>query len=126
MKLLFRAWYHSLPLRRPYRLSFATLERFETFYVALEGEGRIGFGEITPLPGYGGETVEQASRALTEAKGELAKGKPAAAAGSPAGPEIPLHRQRAGLRLRNLGGRREPGFHGASSCRRPPGRPLRR
>ncbi len=78
MKLTFRAWYHSLPLRRPYRLSFATLERFETFYVALEGEGRIGFGEVTPLPGYGGETVEQASRALTEAKGDLAAGKPAA------------------------------------------------
>ncbi len=78
MKLLFRAWYHYLPLRRPYRLSFATLEQFETFYVALEGEGRIGFGEITPLPGYGGETVEQASRALTEAKDELAAGKPAA------------------------------------------------
>jgi O-succinylbenzoate synthase len=77
MKLIFRAWYHSLPLRRPYRLSFATLERFETFYVALEGEGRIGFGEITPLPGYGGETVEQAGRALTEAKGGLASGKSA-------------------------------------------------
>lgn len=76
MKLTFRAWYHTLPLRRPYRLSFAVLERFETFYVAVEGEGRIGFGEITPLPGYGGETVEQAGRGLTEAKCELEAGKP--------------------------------------------------
>ncbi len=90
MKLLFRAWHHSLPLRRPYRLSFATLERFETFYVALEGEGRIGFGEITPLPGYGGETVEQASRALTEAKGELATGKPAAAVAARLAPKYPF------------------------------------
>jgi o-succinylbenzoate synthase len=76
MKLTFRAWHHSLPLRKPYRLSFAVLERFETFYVALEGEGRAGFGEITPLPGYGGETVEEAAGALAEAARESVAGKP--------------------------------------------------
>ncbi len=77
MKLTLRAWYHSLPLRRPYRLSFATLEQFDTFYVALEGEGKLGLGEITPLPGYGGETVEAAGLALAQAKKELVAGKPA-------------------------------------------------
>ncbi|MBI5578694.1 MAG: o-succinylbenzoate synthase [Deltaproteobacteria bacterium] len=76
MKLIFRAWHHSLPLRKPYRLSFTVLERFETFYVALEGEGRAGFGEITPLPGYGGETVQEAAGALAEAARELGAGKP--------------------------------------------------
>lgn len=76
MKVTFRAWHHSLPLRKPYRLSFTVLEKFETFYVALQSEGRIGFGEITPLPGYGGETVDEAAGALSEAARELAAGKP--------------------------------------------------
>lgn len=77
MKLKFRAWHHSLPLRKPYRSSLSVLEGFEVFYVALEGEGRIGFGEISPLPKYGGETVEETARALAGAASELAAGKPA-------------------------------------------------
>jgi o-succinylbenzoate synthase len=76
LTLVFRAWHHALPLKRPYRLSFAVLERFETFYVALEGEGNTGFGEITPLPGYGGETVAEAKCALTEIAHELTVGAP--------------------------------------------------
>ena len=76
MKLTLRAWLHNLPLSRPYRLSFATLDKFETIYVALEGEGKSGFGEITPLPWYGGETVAQAELALAEAGKELAAGGP--------------------------------------------------
>ncbi len=76
MRLTLRAWLHALPLRKPYRLPFAVLERFETFYLSLEGEGRSGFAEITPLPGYGGETVEEAARALSDAARELGAGKP--------------------------------------------------
>jgi o-succinylbenzoate synthase len=90
MKLIFRAWHHSLPLRRPYRLSFAVLERFETFYVSLEGEGKIGFGEITPLPGYGGETVEEAACALVEAGRELAAGKPMSEVSVQLSPKYPF------------------------------------
>ncbi len=76
MAPVFRAWHHALPLKKPYRLSFAVLDRFETFYVGLEGEGNTGFGEITPLPGYGGETVDEAKRALAEIAHELAVGAP--------------------------------------------------
>ncbi|MFH1019874.1 MAG: enolase C-terminal domain-like protein [Pseudomonadota bacterium] len=75
MKLTFRAWHHSLPLQKPYRLSFAVLERFETIYVAVEGDGRTGYGEITPLPGYGGETVAEAISTLAGITRELSKGK---------------------------------------------------
>jgi o-succinylbenzoate synthase len=90
MKLTLRAWHHSLPLRRPYRLSFATLEQFDTFYVALEGDGKFGFGEVTPLPGYGGETVEAAARALSLATKELTAGKPAGEVWSQLAPDYPM------------------------------------
>ena len=46
----------AVPLTSPYRLSFGTLHAFDTFYAVLEGQGRIGAGEVTPLPGYGDET----------------------------------------------------------------------
>jgi o-succinylbenzoate synthase len=72
--LLFRAWQHALTLKKPYRLSFAILERFDVFYVALEGEGSVGFGEITPLPEYGGETVGEAKRALGDIARALSAG----------------------------------------------------
>jgi L-Ala-D/L-Glu epimerase / N-acetyl-D-glutamate racemase len=76
LRLALRAWHHTLLLRKPYRLSFAVLDRFETLYVSLEGEGRAGFGEITPLPGYGGETIDAARRGLGESARELAAGVP--------------------------------------------------
>lgn len=76
MKLKLRAWHHSLPLKKPYRLSFTVLKTFETLYIALEGEGRVGFGEITPLPGYGVETIELAISAVQEAARALSAGKP--------------------------------------------------
>ena len=43
MKLTLRVWYHALPLKKPYRLSFAVLEKFETLYIALEGDGNGGW-----------------------------------------------------------------------------------
>jgi len=75
MKLTLRAWYHALPLKKPYRLSFAVLEKFETLYIALEGDGRTGVGEVTPLPGYGTETIELAIAAVQEAAREFSAGK---------------------------------------------------
>ena len=75
MKLTLRAWYHALPLKKPYRLSFAVLEKFETLYIALEGDGRMGIGEVTPLPGYGTETIELAIAAVQQAAREFSAGK---------------------------------------------------
>jgi o-succinylbenzoate synthase len=58
MKLSLSILHFCLPLKNPYKLSFIELFSFETFYIILEGRGRIGIGEITPLPGYSHETVE--------------------------------------------------------------------
>ena len=55
-----------MPLAVPYRLSFALVERFDTFVVRLRDGDRIGYGEITPLPGYSDETVETVTSAITE------------------------------------------------------------
>ena len=55
-------------------LLFTTLERFETFYLVVEGGGKTGFGEITPLPGYGGETVDEAAVAIARIASELTAG----------------------------------------------------
>ncbi len=52
------------PLEVPYRLSFGTLDFFDTLIVALRDGGRLGFGEITPLPGYSDETIDSALAAL--------------------------------------------------------------
>lgn len=60
----------SLPLREPYRLSFATLHAFDSFLVTAEGDGRIGLGEITPLPGYGAETADTVLAAWRELGGD--------------------------------------------------------
>ncbi len=50
----------ALPLARPYHLSFGTLTHFDTVLCGLNLEGRLVWGETTPLPGYGRETAEQA------------------------------------------------------------------
>jgi L-alanine-DL-glutamate epimerase-like enolase superfamily enzyme len=50
----------SLPLLRPYHLSFGTLTHFDTVLCGLNLEGRLVWGETTPLPGYGRETADQA------------------------------------------------------------------
>lgn len=58
MTVRLRLYRMSLPLREPYVLSFATVHRLEGFLVAADGDGRLGLGEITPLPGYGDETPD--------------------------------------------------------------------
>ncbi|WP_077002090.1 mandelate racemase/muconate lactonizing enzyme family protein [Variovorax sp. KK3] len=48
-----------LPLRVPYEVSLAKIERFDPFVVELHGnEGEHGFGEALIIPGYTTETVE--------------------------------------------------------------------
>lgn len=64
------------PLKTPYRLSFATIEAFDTLIVAIKGGERIGCGEITPLPGYSAETIESALAAMGRAGRALADGAP--------------------------------------------------
>lgn len=57
-----RLW---LPLTRPYRLSFTTLEAFEAIILRLHLDtGRELLGEVVPLPGY---TPEDPSQTFTEA-----------------------------------------------------------
>lgn len=48
-----------IELIRPYVLSFVSLNAFKSNIVTVRLEdGRIGFGEVTALPGYGNETFE--------------------------------------------------------------------
>jgi L-Ala-D/L-Glu epimerase / N-acetyl-D-glutamate racemase len=43
----------SLPLREPYHLSYRSIHEFDSVWVRMElSNGRIGWGESTPLPGY--------------------------------------------------------------------------
>lgn len=64
-----------VPLIRPYNLSFATISSFHTFIVKAEVDGKCGFGEITPLPGYSSETPESVKSALGALDASLSKGE---------------------------------------------------
>jgi o-succinylbenzoate synthase len=64
--------YRALPLTRPYELPFGTVKAFETFVVRAEQDGQIGWGEITPLPGYGAETVDHVTTILRVLEGASA------------------------------------------------------
>jgi o-succinylbenzoate synthase len=61
------------PLEVPYRLSFGTLDFFDTLIVAVRDGGQLGLGEITPLPGYSEETIDSARAALNRV-GDAARG----------------------------------------------------
>lgn len=74
MSLRLSAHVFSVPLTRPYVLSFGPVAAYETIYLLLEGEGRAGLGEVTPLPGYNHETRDSALAALRSAAGSLAAG----------------------------------------------------
>lgn len=53
-----------MPLRRPYTLSFVTLDAFDAVFVDLTLEdGRHARGEVVPLPGYSDDTPEGVFRA---------------------------------------------------------------
>lgn len=56
--------YKQIPLRRPYVLSFVTLEVFNTLLVHFTfDDGTTRVGEVVPLVGYSSETVEDVVRA---------------------------------------------------------------
>lgn len=61
-------------LARPYPLSFATVETFEGYYVVVEGNGRVGLGEATPLTGYNHETPASVRAALGRWRDAVAGG----------------------------------------------------
>lgn len=52
----------SLPLIKPYRLSFGPVTAFDTILVVLREIEGTGFGEATLLPGYTDETVDESWR----------------------------------------------------------------
>jgi L-Ala-D/L-Glu epimerase len=68
-----------LGLERPYHLSFATLEAFELFLVAVRVDGREGLGDCVPLPGYSPETADGVWASLKERAPALV-GRPASEA----------------------------------------------
>ncbi|NQV82511.1 MAG: hypothetical protein HQ494_01710 [Rhodospirillales bacterium] len=66
--------YGKIPLTAPYDLSFATLSLIDVFYFVVRADGRMGIGEATPLPGYGGETVEAIKEQCHQMARSLEKG----------------------------------------------------
>ena len=61
-----------VPLTKPYRLAFGTVERYDTIVVAAtDADGRTGFGEATVLTGYTDETIDDAWRVAREFVGRL-------------------------------------------------------
>lgn len=58
----------SVDLKTLYKLSFATLTKFDYILVAVESsEGRLGLGECTALPGYGIATYDEILEISSEA-----------------------------------------------------------
>jgi L-Ala-D/L-Glu epimerase / N-acetyl-D-glutamate racemase len=55
------------PLTKPYELSFAILNAFNSVWVLAEDDaGRVGLGEAVPLPGYNWETLETIRETVTD------------------------------------------------------------
>ena len=67
-------WRLRVPLTAPYKLAFTTLDALDCFYLRIEGEGRVGYGEITPLPGYGNETGDLVAGEIVQGSAALAEG----------------------------------------------------
>jgi o-succinylbenzoate synthase len=67
--------YQPIPLKQSYRLSFGTIDSFNTFFVRAESEQGIGYGEITPLPGYNHETTGTIREALKALSWRLGDGR---------------------------------------------------
>ena len=62
-----------VPLTKPYRLSFASVEHFDTIIVeTTDRAGRRGLGEATVLTGYTDETIDDAWQKAREIAGRLA------------------------------------------------------
>ncbi|HSQ04468.1 MAG TPA: hypothetical protein VLN59_10555, partial [Burkholderiales bacterium] len=66
-----------VPLHEPYRLSFGTIESFDTLVVALrDRSGKEGYGEATVLTGYTDETIEESWRVAGATARDLALDMP--------------------------------------------------
>lgn len=52
----------AIPLKHPYRLSFADIYEFQSLFVVIETDEGIGIGEVTPLPGYNKESIQSVKR----------------------------------------------------------------
>lgn len=65
----------SLPLSKPYSLSFGDVHSFESLLIRVVTEKGCGYGEVTPLPGYSNETTEIAERAILLVLSELGQGR---------------------------------------------------
>jgi o-succinylbenzoate synthase len=59
-----QVFYQPILLKQSYRLSFGTIDSFNTFFVRAESEQGVGYGEITPLSGYSHETIKTVRKAL--------------------------------------------------------------
>jgi L-Ala-D/L-Glu epimerase len=65
-------WHLRLPLSRVYHLSFGDLYAFDTILVRVRtADGRQGWGETTPLPGYSHEDAGGVWRALLELSADV-------------------------------------------------------
>ena len=79
MDISFSVFFKSIPLIKPYNLSFGPIKTFDTFYViakSLESKNEIGIGEITPLPGYNHETVASVTKSLNTMVRRIQGGEP--------------------------------------------------
>lgn len=61
-----KAWRLSLPLVRPYHLSLAAIEAFDTIVVEVGDGTRTGYGEATYLSGYTDEEIDAAWKDAVE------------------------------------------------------------
>lgn len=67
MDVGFSVFFKSMPLEKPYNLSFGTIKTFDSFFIvarSLESDNQISFGEITPLPGYNHENVNSVKKTI--------------------------------------------------------------
>ncbi len=72
MSLLFAYRRYALPFRAPVRTAHGPWAVREGFIVRMQDEaGRVGYGEIAPVPWFGTETVDEAAAALQSLGGRV-------------------------------------------------------
>jgi o-succinylbenzoate synthase len=62
----FRLYRYELPLIEPLALKGATLRHREGLLVELAGDGAVGWGEASPLPGFSRESLDEGARELRD------------------------------------------------------------
>ncbi len=63
---------YSLPLARPLNLGTRTIERREGLLLRIRGaDGAAGWGDVAPLPGFSGETIDAAARQIVGSRALL-------------------------------------------------------